>query len=184
MYGRSPGRKGRSKVVPWWEYHGVRAYRSGDDVYLVRYARWGAILDCCHVVLGAPTKSALIETVSMEVEEMLKKPEGRKVQGADVQIPRDIKAEKEIPTLWSYLTQTTWEDGTARQTAGLLIFAQDGMLKAMLRDKDAGLCLWVAGKSWAGLLGALEAALNDPEAEWRVDRQAEGDKAKRVRKGT
>ena len=83
------------------------------------------------------------------------------------------------PILHSYMTQTTWEDGSRRETAGLLVFAQDGMLKGMLRDKDTGLCLWCAACGLLPLLDAMEGLLCDPKADWRVDRQTEGAKASR-----
>jgi len=86
------------------------------------------------------------------------------------------------PILWSYLTQMKWEDGSPRQTSSLLIFADDGVLKAMLRDREVGLCLWVAGATVQGLWDALEGALTDPRADWRADRKFEGDPAKRQRR--
>jgi len=89
---------------------------------------------------------------------------------------------KKHPLLWSYLTQTAWEDGTARLTSSLLIFSDDGTLKGMLRDREAGLCLWVAGATFGGLLEALEGSLGDPRADWRQDRQQAGQTAKRQAK--
>jgi hypothetical protein len=86
------------------------------------------------------------------------------------------------PVLWSYLSQCQWEDGTARDTSSLLIFAQDGILKAMLRDRDAGLCLWGSAPTVGGLFEVLEGMLSDPKADWRQDRQQPGQTAKRVGK--
>jgi hypothetical protein len=88
----------------------------------------------------------------------------------------------EYPLLWSYLTQNKWEDGTPRQTASILIFSDDGILKGMLRDREAGLCLWVAGATMDGLFVALEGSVGDPRADWRQDRQMAGQTAKRVTK--
>lgn len=88
----------------------------------------------------------------------------------------------DYPLLWSYLTQNKWEDGTARQTASLLVFSDDGVLKGMLRDREAGLCLWVAGATVSGLFEAIEGSLGDPRADWRQDRQMAGQTAKRVPK--
>lgn len=88
------------------------------------------------------------------------------------------------PLMLAYMTQDRWEDGTARQTASVLLFKQDGMIKAMLRDRDTGLCLWAAGNGLFAVLNALEGLLCDPKADWRQDRQVEGQKAKRVTKGS
>lgn len=103
--------------------------------------------------------------------------------GAEPRVLTDPAFAEMYPILWSYLTQTKWEDGSARTPSSVLFFAQDGILKGMLRDRDAGLCLWVASATWSGLLDALEGALSDPRADWRVDRQAEGQQAQRVRRG-
>jgi K+-transporting ATPase A subunit len=86
------------------------------------------------------------------------------------------------PTLWSYLTQWSWEDGSPRQTCSLLMFVADFTLKAMLRDPNTGLCLWVTAETMHELYEALEAKLCDPRADWRVDRKSPGQQAKRVRK--
>lgn len=86
------------------------------------------------------------------------------------------------PILWSYLTQNRWQDGSPRLTSSLLLFADDGVLKAMLRDREAGLCLWIAGATVSGLFDALEAAVSDAKADWRQDRQSKADSAKRVGK--
>jgi hypothetical protein len=53
----------------------------------------------------------------------------------------------------------------------------------LLKDRDAGLCLWIAAPTLLGLFEALELALCDAETEWRVDRQFEGQPAKRVKRG-
>lgn len=104
--------------------------------------------------------------------------------GAGKNATDDPKFSKSYPYLWSHLTQDVWDNGDERPTSGLLIFLQEGILKAMLRDKAHGLCLWVAATSFTGLLEALEAGVQDPGADWRIDRQKEGDKARRVRRGS
>lgn len=114
---------------------------------------------------------------------MMKKPSAeRRVVGVSPMLVKDERYEKKCPTLWAHLTALQWDDGTSRQTSSILIFAGDGMLKGMLRDREAGLCLWVAADGLEKLLLVLEASLNDPQAEWRVDRQAEGQPASRVKR--
>jgi len=115
---------------------------------------------------------------------LLRKADQRRVGGAGGSLVEPDALSAAYPVLWSHLTQTAWEDGQVRETSNLLVFCQDGMLKAMLRDREHGLCFWTAAGSLSGLLAALEAGLSDPQAEWRVDRQKEGQAAKRVRKGT
>lgn len=86
------------------------------------------------------------------------------------------------PVLWAFLTQHKWEDDSPRDPGSMLVFVQDSMLKAMLRDRNDGTCLWVAAGSLQGLLDAVEGSLMDPGADWRLDRQRPGDQAKRVTK--
>lgn len=113
---------------------------------------------------------------------MLARQMDRKVQGVHATPVDPCELALQIPTVYDYLGQTAWPDGSVRQTSSLLVFQQDGMFKGMLKDAEAGLCLWIAGKSLTGLLASLEAALNDPNAEWRVDRQLVGQSARRVKK--
>lgn len=113
---------------------------------------------------------------------MMKKSVERRVEGVSDLAVSDARWEKQYPTLWAYLTTVRWDDGTVRQTSSLLIFAGDSTLKAMIRDRDAGLCLWVAADGMEGLFKALESHLNDPQAVWRLDRVKEGDQATRVKK--
>lgn len=95
------------------------------------------------------------------------------------------RVEKECPTLWEHLTATTWpEDGSPRETSSLLVFVQDGTLKAMVRDKNHNACLWVAAQSLTSLLCVLEQQLSDPAADWREDRASGAKQARRMGKGS
>jgi len=126
----------------------------------------------------------LLALVSEMAMGLLKRGDQRRVGGASGSLIEPDAMSAAYPVLWSHLTQTEWAKDEPRETSSLLVFLQDGMLKGMVRDREAGLCLWMASGSLGGLLDALEAGLCDPQAEWRIDRQAEGAKAKRVRKGT
>jgi hypothetical protein len=86
------------------------------------------------------------------------------------------------PVLWDFLTSYEYLGGEARHPGSLLIFEQDGVLKAMLRDRDDGTCLWVAARGLSALLAVLEASLCDPAADWRLDRKGPGDQASRVKR--
>lgn len=113
---------------------------------------------------------------------MKKDAQTRRVQGVSPLLVKDERYEKKCPTLWAHLTAVQWDDGTARQTSSLLIFTGDGCFKAMLRDREAGLCLWVAADGLEKLLLVMEAALNDPQQEWRIDRQTAEQTASRVKR--
>lgn len=175
-------KRGRKRSQVWWAGFGVRAYVDEVSVHLVRYTRQGFPIAARSANVCGDTRWELFLAIELEVLKMLEKPVERRVIGENVVVPRDVKASKEWPLLWDHLTQTTWPDGSPRTTSSLLIFAADGVLKAMLRDREAGLCLWVASPSWGGLLTVLEASLGDPGAEWRLDRQLPGQQAKRTKR--
>lgn len=113
---------------------------------------------------------------------MLERQQARKVAGVTATEVSPCDFAVKMPTVFDYLTQTRYADGSPRQTASLLLFNDQGTLKVMLRDRDAGLCCWVGGESLEGVFAALEAALCDPDHEWRVDRQTSGQKATRVKR--
>lgn len=86
------------------------------------------------------------------------------------------------PRLAERLTCPVFDDGTVRVTDTLTLFAQDGVWKGCLRDRDARLCLWVAATTPEGVLEVLEEALGDATAVWRADRAAGAPEASRMRR--
>jgi len=172
----------REKPPPWWRAAGVWATRFRQVVIAVRYNWVGMPIDCHVSPAGAYPRGATWQEVEIEVMKMLQKPSNRNVAGAAGHQVEPCELALNTPTLYEYLTQTAWEDGTAREPSGLLIFYQDGFLKAMLRDRDSGLCLWVTAKSLTALFATLEAGLLDPDAVWKMDRQQPGQTARRVKK--
>jgi hypothetical protein len=80
--------------------------------------------------------------------------------------PEDQGFEHEWPTVFAYLTDDIWEDGSGRERSTLLIFAED-VFKCCLIDKDNDCTLWASGRTLEDLLSGLESRLVDPEADWR-----------------
>lgn len=83
----------------------------------------------------------------------------------------DPELAKQYPALTEHLT-CDWLEGAARQTSTVGISVDGGRWKGRLADRENGLVLFVSGDSFEGVLGALEAALTDPEADWREDQFA------------
>lgn len=108
----------------------------------------------------------------------------QKIEGGDSgAYTLDPATQKVCPTVFEYLTLEKWDDGSPRKPSSLSVFAQEGVFKCILRDKDQGLCLWVSSDTLSMLFNALEAALADPETIWRRDRFDGSDQgAKRTRK--
>jgi hypothetical protein len=77
---------------------------------------------------------------------------------------------KDYPALWEYLSAVSWEDGTSRETSTVLLFTEDGRVKACLHDRAEARSLWSSGEGVEGALGALEHALETGQAEWRRSR--------------
>lgn len=92
--------------------------------------------------------------------------------------------EEHWPLLVHFLTDLTYSDPPGpRQTGTLLLFAQDGVYKVFLRDRDAGEFLAVAGPSMRDAFDVAEEALGDENAVWRKDRNVPGQaQANRVKR--
>lgn len=76
-----------------------------------------------------------------------------------------------LPTLWDYLTESTYSDGTARRPSTLLFFCEDGLVKVCLHDRDLARSAWSTGKGEEECLATLEAKLVDGSVEWRRDQK-------------
>lgn len=85
--------------------------------------------------------------------------------------PADFLASKWAqahPTVAEYLTQSQWEDGSARELSTISLKVQDGGILAVLNDVDSRKSLYIFGGTVEAALKALEAALARPGADWRA----------------
>lgn len=174
----------RRRLERMWRYHRIRVYFAEASWVAVEYPRygvvptWGGAGRLGFDRFGRPDHEAALEDVWMSRN----KGEGRRVVAGD-SVPTDgPTAVKMLGNLIWHLTATKYADGSPRRPGSLLVFAQDGVYKLMIRDRDEGLCLWLATQTIEGVLMAAEAGLGSPAAEWRVDRQQEGQQASRVKK--
>jgi len=178
------GRRYTGEPRGWWRRMSVQIVLCEGRIHGVLYGWQGAPLAWSSRDVPGLIGRQLLTAASELAMGLLKRGDQRRVGGAGGSLIEPDEMSARYPVLWSHLTQIAWEDGQVRETSNLLVFQQDGMLKAMLRDREHGLCFWTAAGSLSALFDALEAGLCDPQAEWRVDRQKEGQQAKRVRKGT
>lgn len=72
-----------------------------------------------------------------------------------------------FPTLWAYLSDTVWSDGSARSTSTITVFAEDGLVKLCLNDREGKRTCWSTGTSLEESAEALEQRLAAGTAEWR-----------------
>jgi len=75
------------------------------------------------------------------------------------------------PLVWEYFTSVSYEDGSARQTSTLMLFAESGTVKVCLNDRDADQSLWAAGLTPEAALTSLEGMLGSGAADWRAKRK-------------
>lgn len=79
-----------------------------------------------------------------------------------------------FPSLWEFLTCSTWPDGEFRSTGSLLIFSDNGFLKACLTDKNGPRKAFVSGPDPDSLLLAVEEGLELDTLDWRPDFKGKG----------
>jgi len=73
-----------------------------------------------------------------------------------------------FPALVEYLTVGTWEDGSPREVATLLCFAEGPLWKLCLNDRSLERSCWSSGTNPLEMLRAMEQSLSSGEVEWRV----------------
>jgi len=89
---------------------------------------------------------------------------------ATLRIDTDGLLARRAPTVLQWLSDDRWDDGSTRQPSTLLVFAEDGCLKACLNDRDGSRSVFVTGGSLEGILDTLEAGLQEDSLPWRAKR--------------
>lgn len=79
------------------------------------------------------------------------------------------KTMQQLPSLWSFLTQAEWEDGSSRQTGTLTLMVQDGMAKICVNDRDSESSCFVSGSSFTTLFKVVDTALAEGKLEFRLN---------------
>lgn len=74
---------------------------------------------------------------------------------------------EQYPSLWAFLTDSEWEDGTERETGTLLVCVSEGRAKGWLNDRSEGRSCWVSSSTITGVLEAADAVLRTGEGDWR-----------------
>jgi hypothetical protein len=143
----------------------------GERVLLFRYAWYPRRVERTVVLPVWVVRELGPDRWHLRVCEMLKKTDVKSGKNDKLACKLDKEFSSDHPALWDYLTQKLWEDGTERRTATLTIFAEDGLLKVCINDRDSARSLWASDETWAGTFEALEALLGDPKAPWRCTNQ-------------
>jgi len=157
----------------------ARHWANERDAYI---AFWGTFELCNHVIVTRHADGQIVgvwpvdptwyqrqtwESWQGVIMAFVKKVAAADQKTAGVPSPEGDKWVRAYPALWEYLTLTEYEDKTTRVTSTLLVFIEEGVVKACLNDRDASRTLWVSGPSVPDTLKALDALLRAGEGEWR-----------------
>jgi len=71
------------------------------------------------------------------------------------------------PYLHAFMSETEYDGGGVRKTGTLLLFVDQGLLKACLSDRDVQEVTFVSASSLEGILDRLEGGLREGALEWR-----------------
>jgi len=74
---------------------------------------------------------------------------------------------KEYPSIYAYLFEGKWKDGTPRHTSTLLMFFEGPVFKAVLNDRDQNRSAFFTSSTFAGLFDSIEVALTADNVDWR-----------------
>lgn len=88
--------------------------------------------------------------------------------------PNDKNFAKDYPALSEFCWATTWPDGQTRQPSSLTFFAEEGMWKVCLSERDRGVSLWGTGPTFEIALQCLEDRLTSDRPDWRKSKRSRG----------
>lgn len=74
---------------------------------------------------------------------------------------------RDWPTVWEFLSASSFEDGSSRVTGTILLFCQGSVMTACLNDRDGGVSAFVSAQSPTLLLNVCEAGLASGALDWR-----------------
>lgn len=106
--------------------------------------------------------------VCREWEKVLKKPSGSGSAASPVGVPGRGDALASLPLLWAHLTDSSWDDGTARQRSTLTVFCDGGLWKVCLNDREGGRSAFQSGETLEAALEATEHGLEADSLPWRA----------------
>lgn len=72
------------------------------------------------------------------------------------------------PCLYAFLSDSRWDDGSARECGTLLLCFAEGRFRGCLTDKALRRQAWLSGETLADLLASVEGGLEHDSLEWRA----------------
>lgn len=79
----------------------------------------------------------------------------------------DPEFKSECPSLYSFLYDPTYSDGTARATGSMSIFVKFSVLTAAINDNARGVTAFVNATTWTELLFKIDQGIKEDSLPWR-----------------
>lgn len=115
------------------------------------------------------------------VAKFLKKAQAKSRKQARESVLADKGFREKYPALTEHLTLVRWEDGSARKTSTITLFAEAGLWKLTLNNREEQEVTFLTGGSLEELLGAVEQGLQTDSLEWRESWEARQSTTQRKR---
>lgn len=88
--------------------------------------------------------------------------------GASVGIPwEDPQFKEDYPSLYSFLFDTRYADGTSRVQGSISLFVQGYSLKAAINDKDRLCVAFVNAGTFLEMLTLIDDGIREDKLEWK-----------------
>lgn len=103
---------------------------------------------------------------------------GNSEKGSSENPPIDETTSKKMPALWEWLTATKDETGEARETGTILIFAEEGLVKMCVCNRDTGHVAFISAKTLQDAFLKVDKGLAADSLDWRLSKRDKGAKGK------
>jgi len=100
-------------------------------------------------------------------EAMKKRKSDSGVTLSDSPLSLSCRVGKMFPEVTKFILAPKYDDGSSRQPGTVMLLAEDGICKAWLHDRDAGISCFVSGNTLEATLVAAEAAIDGTAGDWR-----------------
>jgi hypothetical protein len=130
---------------------------------------------CCFGIraegyITVETHTESIEPSTIEGEKVMALPK-RTVQAAAPVDPLRVWSDpafgEQYPSLYSFLKDTTYEDGSRRLTGSLSVFVKNGELTIAINDNDRLLVAFVNAPAWDEALALLDMGIERDTLPWK-----------------
>lgn len=80
----------------------------------------------------------------------------------------DPEFKADFPSLFAFIHDRNYDDGSARLTGGISFYNKAGMLTASVNDNDRGLVAYVSAATWLELIFKINEGICDDSLDWKA----------------